>query len=774
MIWQLCLILAALGPSLAHVRLAPSTTERSVQLFPQQQWQLRSHSSTVKPAQSVFYMKLLPVAHCEPEDFQHNYKVLSATGEVTFEPHLNHFGRTRAGGWASMRDLCLDEQGLPWRRLCNASAEWATLGSVNCSAGSQLSRQLNQLREDVQSRSSTAVALSKLRHLLTEARGQLAPVDVYSTAQIFAELLEQQQPTGAVSADLVGICREIMSSDEQVLRLSAEVNATNSLLSKFEDYMDALPPQLVPSESCGKTRAEADKSTEKGVQAVNYAQLGVQALMSSNLSVFYVNPECENITGIAIYAAGAADRMSASSGFWYRFLYANESLEQLRAERDLQTGTYLPTQLWEQLSQRGASYLVLKVYAHDGLFVERAQQRSPKPRSQVLSISIPGFEGAQLPAPLPFLLPRVGVSGKDSRCGYWNYGSWLSDGVSTCGGHNEEPNVLCEAQHLTQFSFLIGGSFTQHSAEASDVLLEAAHEQLLDLITQVGCGLSLFGLLFIFLTAALVEKWRSQASTKVLLHLCLALALQLLLFGYLGAEQLHLKQSWNRCLISGAALQYSVLVIFSWMLIIAFLQFQRYVTVIGVARPSHYILISALVAWTLPLLPTFLVVLLDADSFQPSQHQLKGNAALCYPSGYGLALGVVLPIGLVTFANAFMMLCIIYSIHRALNPRRQLIIQQLRLSVLLFFLLGLTWIFGLCSYMRLGIIFSYLFCLSATLQGFVLFVYFVLLNASNRHAWLSLICSRQMKINMPNAERQSMSTSSSNTSRRTQSSVKSI
>lgn len=338
-------------------------------------------------------MKLLPVAHCEPEDFQHNYATLTAAGEVTLEPHLNHFGRTRAGEWASMRDLCLDEQGLPWRRLCNATAQWATLGSVNCSAGSQLSQRLNQLREDAQSRSSATFALSELRHLLDEAGGQLAPVDVYSTAQILAELLEQRQPAGAVSADLVGICREIMSSDEQVLRLSAELNATNSLLSKFEDYMDALPPQLVPSESCGKSRAETDKSTEKGVQTVNYAALGVQALMSSNLSVFYVNPECENITGIAIYAAAAADRKSASSGFWYRFLYANESLELLRGERDLQTGTYLPAQLWEQLSQRGASYLVLKVYAHDGLFVERAEQRRQRPRRQVLSISIPGFEG---------------------------------------------------------------------------------------------------------------------------------------------------------------------------------------------------------------------------------------------------------------------------------------------------------------------------------------------------------------------------------------------
>lgn len=388
MLWQLCLLFAGLWPSLGHVRLTPSTTWRSVQLFPQQQWQIRSQSSTVKPAE-----KVVPVARCEAQNFQHIYKVLTAAGNVSFEPHLNHFASTRAGEWASMRDLCLNDQGLPWRRLCNASAQWADLGNISCDAGNQLSRQLHQLHEDIQNVSCKTIALTKLRHLLSQSRGQLAPVDVYSTAQIFTKLLEQQQAQAAGSTDLVSICHEIMSSDEQVLRLSAELNATNSLLSKFEDYMNALPRELVPSESCGQFRAEEEKSGGRAVETANYAELGVQALITSNLSVFYVNPECENITGIAIYSASAEDRRSANSGFWYRFLYANESLAQLRRERDLQTGTYLPEELWQQLKQRGASYLILKVYAHDRLFVERAQQRSQRPRSQVLSISIPGFEG---------------------------------------------------------------------------------------------------------------------------------------------------------------------------------------------------------------------------------------------------------------------------------------------------------------------------------------------------------------------------------------------
>ncbi|EDV90814.1 GH14343 [Drosophila grimshawi] len=755
----------------AHVRLAEfvstsSSTWRSVHLFPQEQWQSRT---TEKPASNE-------PAYCESQDFEHNYALAVGAGKVKVELHLNHFKRTKAGEFSTMRDLCLDAKGLPLRRLCNATGQWEKVKNVTCLAGNQLSRQLNHLSEQLLGEMShKPVVLTKLRYLLSEAHGKLAAVDIYSTAKIFAKLAERKDKESVLGADLVSICREIMSSDAKVLRLSAQLNATNSLLSKFEDYMNALPQQFVSRESCGKATTDTSLTTNNDVETIKLANIGVQALMSSNLSVFYVNPFCENITGIAIYSTSNSDRRTSISGFYYRFLYANENLEKLRREANLEAASYLPEQLWHQLKERGATYLILKVYAHDGLFVETAQVRSRRPRSKVLSITIPGFEGVELPSALPFLLPQGKYSNGESGCGYWNYGSWLNDGVTTCQEENAQwaPNVLCQAHHLTQFTFLVGGSYAQLHVEDKQLQLESAlpaHEELLDMITLVGCGLSLFGLVCIFLTAALVKKWRNQASTKVLLHLCLALSLQLLLFGYLGENLVWSEDDWNRCLILGALLQYSVLVIFSWMLIIAFLQFQRYVTVIGVARPNHYILISAIVAWTLPLLPVLMVVLFDAESFKPSDYQRNSHSALCYPSGYGLALGVVLPIAMVTIANAFMMLCIIYSIHRALNPRRQLIIQQLRLSVLLFFLLGLTWIFGLCSYMHLGIVFSYLFCLTATLQGFVLFVYFVLLNTTNRRAWLNLICPNQTKINVPKRtmEQNSMTTSLSNSYRITQ------
>lgn len=345
--------------------------------------------------------------YCEPEEFEHDYIVRNHDQT----PHTNKWKRARIGQVATLHDVCLLRNGLPVTRKCGSKgmhAQWEPIdnwGRVVCMRRFRehsVSVDLNSLHDDIlegrrltnntQGRRSTTALL---RDIFRRHDRTVLPADVHMTGQVFNVLMEQPMDE-VVSTDLVSVCREIMSSDEKVLRLSAQLNATNSVLSQFEEYMDALPQQYVSSDRCGKAtvRAASEASVaQTGVEIANYADIGVQALMAINLSVFYVNPVCENITGIAIYSAGAPDRRQGS-GFWYRFLYANESVEQLKGEAKLETAVLVPEQLWEQLHQtRGVSYLVLKVYGHDALFVEATQERRRRPRSKVLSITIPGMKG---------------------------------------------------------------------------------------------------------------------------------------------------------------------------------------------------------------------------------------------------------------------------------------------------------------------------------------------------------------------------------------------
>jgi len=69
------------------------------------------------------------------------------------------------------------------------------------------------------------------------------------------------------------------------------------------------------------------------------------------------------------------------------------------------------------------------------------------------------------------------------------------------------------------------------------------------------------------------------------------------------------------------------------------------------------------------------------------------------------------------------------------------------MSVLLFFLLGLTWIFGLLAMLPMGVdawrtTFAYLFCTTATLQGLALFLFFIVWEKKTRTMWLTTLPER--------------------------------
>ncbi|KAH8359506.1 hypothetical protein KR093_007209, partial [Drosophila rubida] len=730
--------------------------------------------------------------HCEPEVFKHDYIVINHDQT----PHTNKWKRTRVGENATLHDVCLLPNGLPVTRKCQLRemrAQWEPIDHwprVVCMRRFRqhtISVELNSLHDDIlegrrltnntqERRRTTAL----MRNMFRQRDRTMLPADIHVTGQVFSELMEQPKD-GALSADLVSICRNIMSTDENVLRLSAEINATNNLLNKFEDYMDALPRWVACGQSIIQAASEAVQPTDTDVELVNFLDIGVQALLSSNLSVFYLDASCSNITGLAVYSAASSDRQHASSGFWYRFLHASESVDKLKQESNLEAATFVPQQLWQSITFGISPLIVLKIYGHDALFVETSQQRNRRPRSKVLSISIPGLDDGKLPQPLPLLLrnenqrqPDARASRTGSGCGYWNYQTWLSDGITTADTTDvlRDPIIVCQTRHLTQFSFLVGGSYRTNDL-GDEVLVSPINERVLDIISIVGCCLSLFGVLAIFLTAALFKSWRSQASTKVLLHLCLAMMLQMVLFVFVNTDDLSerlVEQGDNiRCILLGATLQYSILVLFCWMLIIAFLQFQRYVTVIGIERPKHYILKAALAAWLFPLLPTLLVACIDPKSYLPTKAQLDTNTGICYPSGYGLTFGVVLPITLIIVANLVIFVYVFYSISHSLSQsihraERKMVYKQIRLSILLFFLLGLTWIFGIFAFMQAGVVFSYLFCLTATMQGFVLFIYFVLLDEVNRRAWFALLwpTKRKLDVQKRTTELQSMTTTSTN------------
>lgn len=167
--------------------------------------------------------------------------------------------------------------------------------------------------------------------------------------------------------------------------------------------------------------------------------------------------------------------------------------------------------------------------------------------------------------------------------------------------------------------------------------------------------------------------------------------------------------------------------------------------VFGNLLPKRFFLKANIVGWILPIVPCLIICIIDPGLYVPANADAEFNNVLCYPQGNALYFGVILPVGLIILMNLCVFVMVIYNITTGLqkcnNNRKgssKIHRAQLRLTILLFFLLGLTWIFGLLTHLEYQtFVFTYLFTIFGTLQGFVLFVYFIILDPQTRKLWLS-------------------------------------
>lgn len=644
-------------------------------------------------------------------------------------------------------------------------------------------------------------AVKDIRKLLESNLKNIIPADLHYLAKIIGNTIKSifkaqsgpannlttsnTPPTHNLSEttiEMVRIFNYLMEVKESVIRPSIVLNSTNILLDAFEYLIDQMALDTLEADTqwFDQTNTSASNQSyvlenliednDKLVDIIDYADVGVVVNVATNFVVFVIDPLVANVTGVAIFRANLDsgeefdDEGMLRGAFrneYYRFILANQSVEALLNEESILMGTFVPTSLWQRLdeislfSNRSAPIrrpdpkIVIKVYANDKLFQEDKETSDGIVYGKVISISIPGHD-KDLPETLPLILTVIDTNSdnndeKDQQhyCSYWNYQTWAKDGVSVLRRSELNNNtVLCGCTHLTPFAYLIGGSYNNSVDSEIEVIVKRIHEQALDIITLLGCSLSLFGIFGIFVTACTFRSWRQKANSKVLLQLSAAIALQMILFCFVNTEEnsRHLisNEIFTSCIAIGACLHYSVLVQFCWMVIIAYLQFKRYVQVFGNTRPKRFFAKSTILGWGLPFIPVGLVLIFDSASYIP--HQNESSNPICYPSGHSLYISIVLPVTLVIVANLVIFVVVIYNIVK--NPsgairhtEKSLALSQIRLLVLLFFLLGFTWIFGLMTAMKAGLVFSYLFCLTATLQGFILFVYFIIMDPVTRRMW---------------------------------------
>lgn len=653
-------------------------------------------------------------------------------------------------------ELCMHINGMPILRKCVGDfiygGMWKNLTQQKCYYAwtSDITKNLYDIDQEFMVANETSTVIYNIKDLVANYSA-LVPADLYYLSNIMKRITLFNNDSTLLNRNefnnIFTIYNSLMFVNENITKTSAALNTTNILLDAFDNIINHL------------SVANLTLNTIKLSENVDD---GTIAVITPKLVIYVIDPMIKNISGISLYKNITQNVLPGQE--WYgdtddffdytiRTLYTNQSSVELLHEDLLEVATFVPATLLARLNETKVLNetdmplrIVITIYYNDNLFQEFKNITHAKPGGKIISVSIPGY-GPNLPVLLPILIRTSANASQQARrdaCGYWKLKQdegWCRDGCDYSG--YSESVVLCACSHLTHFAYLVLGTFVHSISTEDDVIITQIHQSALDMITLLGCSLSLLGIFGIYVTAIIFPFWREKPSSKVLLQLSTAIGIQMILLCFVNTEAssyklLESKNLWG-CVALGAALHYSVLVAFSWMLITAYLQFMRYVRVLGQTRCTRFFLKSFLFGWILPILPVMIVVCGYPDSYIPDLDEYSN--AICYPSGMALYLGVILPIGMIISANLVIFVIVLWNVLRSTDAgnmrtsERDLTLSQLRLSILLFFLLGLTWFLGFLASTRAGLVFSYLFCLIATLQGFVLFLYFIILDPVTRNLW---------------------------------------
>ncbi|XP_076067820.1 uncharacterized protein LOC143040596 isoform X2 [Oratosquilla oratoria] len=348
--------------------------------------------------------------------------------------------------------------------------------------------------------------------------------------------------------------------------------------------------------------------------------------------------------------------------------------------------------------------------------------------SQIIMATYKDIEINNLTEPVEILFKPI-HKGQDVRCVYWDFqgnggrGNWSEKGCKY-RGETKSGHQHCQCNHLTCFAQLINyndiGDFENHAI-------------VLHVITIIGCLLSIASLLLVFTTFFIFKKWRRSLSNKILVNLSFAVFCTLVIF-LAGIDQV-----WNSILCRGVAvaLHYFILASFGWMLAEAVHQYLKFVKVVGTYIP-RFIWKASVCAWGLPVVPILVLLVYDSELYDSD---LEEGKKICWMSATGFKYAFLPILALTMGINMIFFMLILHGAmcgRERINstlPERELLLNQLSMAVCVFILLGFTWIFGILAIKDARIVFSYLFCIFNTLQGFFIFIFHVARERNANRLW---------------------------------------
>ncbi|NXP38014.1 AGRG2 protein, partial [Leiothrix lutea] len=367
--------------------------------------------------------------------------------------------------------------------------------------------------------------------------------------------------------------------------------------------------------------------------------------------------------------------------------------------------------------------------------------------SSVISSSVANLTISNLTANVTVILQNIKPNQDNStvRCVFWDFnkngghGGWSYEGCTVKESRVNE--TVCSCNHLTSFAVLMD--------LYGNTPLNPTQELVLTFISYIGCGLSAIFLSVTLVTYIAFEKIRRDYPSKILIQLCAALLLLNLVF--LLDSWIALYDTRGLCIAVAVFLHYFLLASFTWMGLEAFHMYLALVKVFN-TYVRKYILKFCVVGWGLPAVVVSIVLAVSPDNYgliTTGKVSINGPDEFCWIKNrivfYITAVGyfcLIFLINISMFIVVLIQLCRIKK-KKQLGAQRKTSIQDLRSVAGLTFLLGITWGF---AFFTVNEVFTYLFTIFNTLQGFFIFIFYCVTKENVRKQWRRYLCCGKFRL----------------------------
>nr|XP_022910829.1 uncharacterized protein LOC111421864 [Onthophagus taurus] len=312
-----------------------------------------------------------------------------------------------------------------------------------------------------------------------------------------------------------------------------------------------------------------------------------------------------------------------------------------------------------------------------------------------------------------FIKPQI--KSTNVSCVFWNIHkeSWDDFGIET-SSPLDDGSVECKTNHLTRFSLLI---------VSHDIIDEHKIPFFFMAFWTLESIVSFVGVCTILIMACIMPKvWRVKRRKTI--HLSISIALEILVLWI--AEFFPGLTQGVPCIILGVTIHYIVLVKNILMYLIAKVEYDKFMSALenSTKRNPCFSYSDIFTVWIIPAGVIAIAIVSSKELYEV-------EANMCTPKGALFIYFELAPVTILMLINMSIYVIIVIKLafiesKNDLHSKRQLL-----QAILLWFMFGICWIFGvLCNMLKSGdfrTVFYYIHGFIAPLQGIVIYIFSVLL-----------------------------------------------